>query len=141
MPIKNYTTKVDVAFTVGQIQSALAKHGAKRVMIEYDEDCNVSAITFAIMTGSGMQGVRLPADPERVLAVLQRQKIKSADIEQARRVAWRIVKDWLEAQLAILETEMVTIDQVMLPYFVTKSGDTIYELYQSNQLMLPDEKQ
>ena len=105
-------------------------------MIEYDEDCNVNAVTFAIMTGSGMQGVRLPANPERVLAVLHNQRVKSADIEQARRVAWRILKDWFDAQLAILETEMVTIDQVMLPYFVTKSGDTVYELYQNNQLLL-----
>lgn len=40
------------------------------------------------------------------------------------------------AQLAILETEMVTIDQVMIPYFVTKSGSTVYELYENNQLLL-----
>lgn len=136
MPIKNYTTKVDAAVTVGQIQAALARHGAKKIMIEYDEDCNVNAVTFAIMTGSGMQSVRLPANPDRVLAVLHQQKIKSADMEQARRVAWRIMKDWLDAQLAILETEMVTIDQVMLPYFVTRSGSTVYELYENNQLLL-----
>ena len=136
MPIKNYTTKVDAAVTVGQRQAALARPGAKTIMIEYDEECNVNAVTFAIMTGSGMQGVRLPANPERVLAVLHNQRVKSADIEQARRVAWRILKDWFDAQLAILETEMVTIDQVMLPYFVTKSGDTVYELYQNNQLLL-----
>ena len=30
MPIKNYTTKVDAAVTVGQIQAALARHGAKK---------------------------------------------------------------------------------------------------------------
>ena len=86
MPIKNYTTKVDAAVTVGQIQAALERHGAKKIMIEYDEDCNVNAVTFAIMTGSGMQGVRLPANPERVLAVLHNQKVKSA-AGTARRMA------------------------------------------------------
>ena len=135
MPIKNYTTKIDASVTVGKIQAVLAKHGAKKIMIEYDECCNVSAVTFIIMTGKGMQGVRLPADPERVLAVLQQQKVK-ADLQQARRVAWRILKDWLEAQLALLETELVTIDQVMLPYFVTQSGDTYYDLYLQNKLAI-----
>ena len=46
------------------------------------------------------------------------------------------IQDWLDAQLAILETEMVTIDQIMLPYFVNKNGDTAYELYQNKQLLL-----
>ncbi|WP_189339127.1 hypothetical protein [Williamsia muralis] len=32
--------------------------------------------------------------------------------EHALRVAWRITKDWVEAQLAIIETQMVTPAQV-----------------------------
>lgn len=135
MPIKNYTTKVDASKTVGEIQQMLAQHGAKQIMLDYS-DGKITCICFTLQTANGIQGVRLPANPERTLAVLQRQNIKSADMEQARRVAWRILKDWLDAQLAILETEMVTIDQVMLPYFVTKSGDTVYELYQNNQFLL-----
>ena len=56
--------------------------------------------------------------------------------EHAERVAWRIVKDWLEAQLAIIRTEMVTLDQVMLPYMVGDEGHTVYELYRDRQLAL-----
>lgn len=56
--------------------------------------------------------------------------------EQAERVAWRIVKDWLGAQLAILETEMVPVQQVFLPYFVNRQGQTLYEVYSSGALML-----
>ena len=69
---------------------------------------------------------------------MKRQKIeaKLKTLEQAQRVAWRIVKDWLEAQLAIIETEMVTLDQVMLPYMQGDNGQTVYELYRDQQLAL-----
>lgn len=56
--------------------------------------------------------------------------------DQAERVAWRIVKDWLAAQLAILETEMVDVQQVFLPYFLNRQGQTLYEVYSSGSLML-----
>lgn len=37
MPIKNYTTKVDVYTTIGAIQGCLVKHGARQIMQNYDE--------------------------------------------------------------------------------------------------------
>lgn len=37
MLIKNYTTKVDVYQSLGEIQGALAKNGARKIMIDYDE--------------------------------------------------------------------------------------------------------
>ena len=39
-------------------------------------------------------------------------------------------------QMAILETEMVAINQVFLPYMVNAQGSTVYELYSSKQLLL-----
>lgn len=46
---------------------------------------------------------------------------------QAARVGWRILKDWIEAQLALIETGMVTIEQVFLPYVQNDKGQTLYE--------------
>ena len=40
MPIKNYTTKEDVYQSLGEIQGALAKNGARKIMIDYDEKGN-----------------------------------------------------------------------------------------------------
>jgi len=68
---------------------------------------------------------------------LQRQKVK-CDRAQAERVAWRIVKDWVEAQLAILESEMVHLDEIFLPYMVNNNGQTVFEIYRNNQLMLEE---
>lgn len=135
MPLLNYTTKVDVFTTIGQIQGCLAKHGAKKIMQDYNDDGRIAALMFAIDTPMGLRGVRLPANTEAVLSVLHKQKVK-ADRDQAERVAWRIVKDWVEAQMAILESEMVQLDEIFLPYMVNGNGQTLFEAYRQNQLML-----
>lgn len=147
MAIKNYTTDVPVNKTVSEIHLLLADHGAKRILFDYGNDSKVTAISFTIDTPQGEQAVRLPANTDMVREVLRRQKrnprsrVQINDSqEQAERVAWRIVKDWLAAQLAILETEMVTVQQVFLPYFLDRQGRTLYEVYSSGALMLEDGK-
>lgn len=145
MAIKNYTTDVPVNKTVSEIHLLLADHGAKRILFEYGSNSAVTAIIFSIDTPNGEQAVKLPANAERVHEVLRRQKKNPKNRsrtqiddspEQAERVAWRIVKDWLAAQLAILETEMVDVQQVFLPYFADRNGRTLYEAYASGTLML-----
>ena len=134
MPIKNYTTKISAVQTASEIQVYLALHGASKVMMDYKEG-KVQSVSFAIETSRGLQGVKLPANVDRVFAVLKKQKVK-CDLDQAERVAWRIVKDWIEAQMAILETEMVQMEEIFLPYFVSNSGQTLFEVYQQGQLQI-----
>lgn len=135
MPLLNYTTKVDVFTTVGAIQGQLAKHGAKKIMQDYDGQGRLTALSFLIDTPEGPRGIRLPANVDAVHKVLTRQKVK-CDRDQAERVAWRILKDWVEAQMAILESEMVQMDEVFLPYMVNNNGQTLFEAYKNNQLRL-----
>lgn len=59
MAIKNYTTKVDVYTSIGEIQGALARHGATKIMIDYDNG-KPQAIAFGIDTPVGPRGFRLP---------------------------------------------------------------------------------
>ena len=138
MPLLNYTTKVDVYTTLGEIQRQLVRHGAKKILQDYDDDGHIRALTFAVDTPTGLRGVRLPANVDAVHAVLIRQKVK-ADRDQAERVAWRIIKDWVEAQMAILESEMVQMDEIFLPYMVNNSGQTVFEAYRNKQLALEGE--
>lgn len=136
VPILNYTTKVDIYTTIGIIQGVLVKHGAKRILQDYDDNGHISALAFMIDTPSGTKGIRLPANVKSVYSVLQNQKVK-CDWEQAERVAWRIIKDWLEAQMAILEAEMVQMDEIFLPYMLNEGGDkTLYQAYKENQLRI-----
>lgn len=102
MPILNYTTKIDVFSTLGEIQRILVSNGAKKILQDYDDGGRVIAVQFLIDTPSGQRAVRLPANVDAVFRVLQQQNVK-CDYAKAERVAWRIVKDWLQAQMAILE--------------------------------------
>lgn len=140
MPLLNYTTTVAPGSTIAAMQQMLAKGGARQILTEYFDDGRPSGLGFAVETGYGLRKFTLPVNAERVLAVLKRDRqvpnrFKTKD--QAERVAWRILKDWLEAQLAIIATEMVTLDQVMLPYMATPSGVSVYELFRDQQLALP----
>lgn len=100
MPLLNYTTKVDVYTTLGTIQGQMVKHGARKIMQDYDDDGHITALAFMVDTPAGLQEIRLPANVDAVHAVLIRQKVK-CDREQAERMAWRIVKNWGETQMAI----------------------------------------
>ena len=121
MPLLNYTTKVDVYTTIGAIQGQLVKHGAKKIMQEYDDAGRITALSFQIDTPNGLRGIKLPANAEPVRRVLAKQKVK-CDVEQSERVAWRIIKDWVEAQMAILESEMVQMDEIFLPFGLLQIG-------------------
>ena len=136
MPIKNYTPKVDVYTSLGEIQSALAKAGADKVMVDYDQGMPV-AVTFSIPTFRGVRGFSLPAPVEGTLRVFARQKLK-ADRKQAEMTAWRNVRDWVLAQMALVESCDVPVDQVFLPYMKNRDGQTLYEVYAAGQLMLED---
>jgi len=49
--------------------------------------------------------------------------------QQAERTAWKIVADWVDAQLAMVELAQVEILQVMLPYVYDPAKDqTLYEM-------------
>lgn len=138
MPILNYTTKVDVHTSLGEIQGQLAKHGARRIAIDYGEDGKVTAIQFVIDTPNGLCNVRLPSNTEAVYKVLQKQKVK-CNMAQAERVAWRILKDWVNAQMAILESEMVKMDEIFLPYMLNaRTNETVYEMFLGQTLSLTE---
>lgn len=135
MPLLNYTTKISVHKTLGEIQEQLVKHGARKIIQDYDDEGHIRALVFSIETPFGLRSVRLPANVSAVYKVLQEQKVK-CDWAQAERVAWRIIKDWTEAQMAILESTMVQMDEIFLPYMISEGGQTFFEAYQNNQLAL-----
>lgn len=143
MAILNYTTQIQTEKTVAEIQTMLAKARANAILTEYDEAGILSAISFRIATSSGIMTFRLPANIQKIYQVIVRDKKITPRLrtkEQASRVAWRIMKDWIAAQLAIVSAEMVDLEQVFLPYAQNNSGVTLYEAIKDgrfNGLALP----
>ena len=138
MPIKNYTTKIDVYTSLGEIQGALARNGACKIMVNYGEKGIPVGIAFALDTENGPRGFMLPAHISGVMAVFARQKVK-VDRAQAERTAWRNIRDWILAQMAFVEAGNVQVDEVFLPYLTDGHGRTLYQAYQAGQLALPGE--
>lgn len=142
MPLLNYTTSIDAGKTVGEIQRMLAVSGCSGVLVRYSPDRTADAIVFVIATPYGDRSFRLPARVAAVEATLKRQcqrgKVprRLATREQAARVAWRITKDWIAAQLAIVESGMVALDEVMFPYMLDSTERTAHEVYRDQQLQL-----
>lgn len=137
MAIKNYTTTIDVYKSLGEIQGALASHGARKIMVDYDEAGRPVGITFGIETPMGPRGFLLPANVDGVRVVFAKQKIREQD-GQAERTAWRNVRDWIMAQMAIIESGQVEMEEVFLPYLTDRQGRTLYQLYKGGQLAIGD---
>lgn len=142
MALLNYSTAVPVEKTVNEIQKVLSKAGASSVATDYEKGAP-TAIRFVIDTRFGPREFRLPANISPVTEALLEQynyreiPKRYATAEQGAKVGWRIIKNWVEAQLAIIETEMVSLDEIMFPYMLTPTGETVYELMSRTQFALP----
>jgi hypothetical protein len=143
MGLLNYSTQISAEKTAGEIAVLLARAGASQILTDY-RDGKAVGLSFAVPYDGQVLNYRLPVDPGPVLGVFNRQRIapKFRTLSQAERTAWRIVKVWIEAQLAIVETRMVSLPEVMLPYMLTPNYDddgrqqTVYQYYLNSQLAI-----
>jgi hypothetical protein len=143
MPLLFYTTKVPVTRTMTEVAKLLAKAGARAVTTAYDEG-EPTGLSFYVGGVHGTRGYTMPVNTAGVLQVLTKQR-KAGEVgrplatrEHAARVAWRIAKEWLQVQLALVEAGMATVDQIMLPYLhVDQDGDgrplTLYDRYRDHE--------
>lgn len=154
MFLKNYTSNVPVSQTIFRIEQVLIKCGVSGIMKEYAPSPPgvISAITFQVETATGKITIRLPADKEKALDALwldyagadisqdgksirwgsQKKKRKVDFTDQAERTAWKIVQDWIEVQMSMIQMKQADTIQVFLPY-VYDGNKTFYQaLKESN---------
>ena len=140
MAILNYTTSVNFDKTISEVQRILVAHGANKIVTDYENELPV-AVTFCLLLNSNTVGFSLPCNYGGVLRAMERDRKVPRRLctkDQALRVSWRIVKDWVEAQMAIVDAQLADVAEVFLPYAITKSGTTLYKEIQGNgsQLLL-----
>lgn len=138
MPIKNYTTKVPADRSISEIQQALVKHGATGLLYEYEKGTGkIEALRFVLAINERNVTFSLPVNWRRFQEVLKKDRIKRWDDEEyVYRVSWRCIRDWVLAQLALYETQIVELPQVFLPFATDRKGKTIYESVASGQFLL-----
>ena len=132
----NYTTKVPVNRTIGEITGTLVSHGSTSVLTEYDKG-QITGLAFKINTIHGVLAYRLPVRVNAVAKIFNDDNLPGRnDPAQPTRTAWRILKDWVESQMALIDTEMVSVEEVFLPYMISNSGKTVYEIMCKQNFMM-----
>lgn len=136
MFLKNYTSEVPVSTTIYRIEQVLIRCGVTGIMKEYGLNQRVVAITFrVVLPGDIKQMIRLPADEDKALDALwkdymgedlvdgkkkwdsRKRRNKNSFTDQAARTAWKIVQDWVEVQMSMIQMQQADLAEVFLPYF------------------------
>ena len=134
----NYTTTIAATKTASECVARLAEHGASAIGITYANK-RPTGITFKIETVHGERQFSLPVNTDGTLKALLNASRRGgiaprySTSEQAERVAWRVIKDWLEAQLALIEAGIADMAEVMLPYLHVAPGLTLYAAYAQDE--------
>lgn len=139
--IKNYTTVLTVEQSVAHINQALARHRARRMTFDYDDEGRMTALHFTIEVRKQPLLFRLPVNLAVVEAKIleaypDRSRITETLREQAYRTAWANVKDWVIAQMTFIDMNGVKTEEVFFPYLVNQEGKTYFEAFEE-RLALP----
>ena len=144
MAILNYTTEVPLERSIGEISQLLARKGAKSIQTDYSDTGSPTGLAFVMAVGGLLVRFQLPNNAEGVYRVILKDKPYNVNRRctleayqqrirlQAERVSWRIVKDWVEAQLALIESGQAEMGQVFMPYAMQRDGRTMYEIFVEN---------
>ena len=142
MPLLNYTSKVPPERTASEIMATLSRKGATHIMMEYGDAGEPIGLRWRTVGPQGPVEFALPINAEAVFRVLTKQKVMPGNAEsrrkQAGRTAWRIVKEWVDAQMALIETEMADMEEVFLPYMLVHGEKTLYQAFLEGRLRALD---
>lgn len=129
MSIRFYSTTVDATKTATEIQQKLAESNARRVAMHYDDQGRPEAVEFVLMISSEPLPFRIEPDVAGMEKALNEDSDTPGQFDeyQARKVAWRIWKEWLNAILAFRDTHQAGLDQLLLGFGVTSDGRTVHE--------------
>lgn len=139
MFLKNYTSDVASNITIHRIEQVLLKAGVNAIAKEYGPTGNIAAVTFRLPVGGNRPAlsIRMPADVEAAQNALwldyagddklsadgnsvywnsRKKKTRKDFLEQGERTAWKLVQDWIEVQVSMIQLQQADPVQVFLPY-------------------------
>ena len=142
--LKNYASSASEDAIFGAIRATLGAHGARRVIFEYDGTGRAASIEFMVMLGDMPYTFKLPARfkaAEPLVAEARRSAGKAASPgerlrDQAYRSVWATLRDWIDAQMTLIDIGATRMEEVFLPYLVVAPGKTLFEEF-AEQRALP----
>lgn len=134
--MKNYTSTVDPERSIANIEELLVRTKALGINKTY-ADGVVTSITFCIFEPSSGKNIaiKLPANVPQVYEALKKRhkagRLSASGYQrlqkQAKRTAWKLMQDWLEVQLSLIEMQQAELLQIFLPYIAAGNDRTYYE--------------
>lgn len=135
----NYTTQVAADKTAHECLVVLGKYGAKRAGLAYGKDKIPMGITFVLGTRWGERGYEIALNFDGTSQSLERAyedrriERKYTGVAHAQKVAWRVLKMWLESNLALVEAGLAEAERVLFPYMLLAPEHTLFEEYDQQQ--------
>ncbi len=139
--LKNYTSMVPALRSIAYIEAKLIEHGATQIVKFYGPTGMIASLCFVVPLNGVDIPFRLPArvfECEKKLKQNLSPRAKSETIQkipqQAERTAWKILSDWVEAQMAMIELAQVEFTEVFMPYiFNHQKGQTVFEIFKEHK--------
>ena len=140
--IKNYTSTVPIERSINHIEFKLVIHGAKDIMKRYDSAGRLESICFIISVAGNNISFKLPARINSCCEILKAEIKRPRDgtfdkIEkQAERTAWKLVSDWVDIQISMIELQQAEFLEVFLPYaYNPQNQQTFYEKIKESKFL------
>jgi hypothetical protein len=145
--LKNYTSSLPVESSISIIQRALIQHKVRRIVFEQDGEGSTTALSFEMVVSGKRLAFRLPVRFDGVRPLVeqafrdshQKRPTGPALDAQTQRTAWANVKDWVLAQMALIDAAQVKVEEVFFPYLLDESDRTVFEAFEA-RLSLPAPK-
>lgn len=160
MFLKNYTSDVPVHVTIHRIEQILLRCEVSGIMKEYGPGGKVLALTFSVKFSEDKTvAIRLPAKEEECLSALwkdyvgtdeassdgrvwsnpRKKRTRNSFREQAEKTAWKLMQDWVEVQMSMIQLNQADIREVFMAY-IWDGKQTFFERLKSQNFraMLPE---
>lgn len=143
--LKNYSSEASESSIFEAIRKSLAAHKAKRIMFDYDDEGRATSIEFVVELGRTSYTFKLPArfeEAEPLVAEARKAARMGATSgealsNQAYRAVWATIRDWVDAQMALIDIGASRIEEVFLPYLVVGEDRTLFEEFAEQKKLPP----
>lgn len=138
--IKNYTSAIPATTSMSRIEEMLVEAGARDFIKSYNNNKECDAIIFVMAVPGVSQPMhfKLPAKVDACYEALWKMYLKTVKKpsdamkltirQQASRTAWKIIHDWVDLQISLIQLEQAEAMEIFLPYvYNPKSKETFYE--------------
>lgn len=126
-----YTTGIDAGQSANEIAELVRKYGAREYGVRFDDNGEPIALRFTMtIPDVGPVPVELRAQHESIYRRLIETDRKATRTNgQARRIAWRQLKTYVQATLELVENGVKPFHEVFMADVLLPTGDRLADAY------------